>query len=287
MNISRVITKNSRNIKNTSYDIDGTKIFIGGKSNMPHTITPPLYSEDETVSKNLSWGDNEKKKAITFSYDDGVTQDIRLIEILDKYGLKCTFNLNSELLGLSGSLIRGGVKVNHTKNSTNEIAEIYKNHEIAAHTPTHTCLLELADDEVIRQVEEDRKNLQDISGKQVVGMAYPGGGVNFDEHIAELIRKNTGIKYARTTMSSYCFDLQKNLFTFKPTVYHTDWDKMIQLGAEFIQLETEIPKLMYIWGHSYEFDINDSWDRFEKFCQMISGRDDIFYGTNSEVLLCN
>lgn len=33
-------------------------------------------------------------KAVTFSYDDGVTQDIRLVEILNRYGLKATFNLN-------------------------------------------------------------------------------------------------------------------------------------------------------------------------------------------------
>ena len=38
---------------------------------------------------------NNKKKAITFSFDDGVEQDVRTIEILDKYGLKGTFNLNS------------------------------------------------------------------------------------------------------------------------------------------------------------------------------------------------
>ena len=43
---------------------------------------------------------NGKLKAVTFSYDDGVTQDIRLIEIFNKYNLKATFNLNSELLGL-------------------------------------------------------------------------------------------------------------------------------------------------------------------------------------------
>ena len=41
---------------------------------------------------------NGKKKAVTFSFDDGVTQDIRLIEILNKYGLKGTFNLNSGLM---------------------------------------------------------------------------------------------------------------------------------------------------------------------------------------------
>ena len=43
-------------------------------------------------------------KAVTFSYDDGVTQDIRLVEILNRYNLKATFNLNSELLGKGGSL---------------------------------------------------------------------------------------------------------------------------------------------------------------------------------------
>ena len=40
-----------------------------------------------------------KCKAVTFSYDDGVRQDARLIALFDKYGLKATFNINSELLG--------------------------------------------------------------------------------------------------------------------------------------------------------------------------------------------
>ena len=41
-------------------------------------------------------------KYVTFSFDDGVTQDKRLIELLNKYGLKATFNLNSSLFGLKG-----------------------------------------------------------------------------------------------------------------------------------------------------------------------------------------
>jgi len=40
---------------------------------------------------------NGKIKAVTLSYDDGVEQDIRLIEIMKKYGLKGTFNINSGL----------------------------------------------------------------------------------------------------------------------------------------------------------------------------------------------
>ena len=52
-----------------------------------------------------------KKRALTLSYDDGVMQDIRFIEILNKYNLKCTFNLNSELLGKPGILIREGKRI--------------------------------------------------------------------------------------------------------------------------------------------------------------------------------
>ena len=36
-----------------------------------------------------------KQKAVTFSYDDGCRDDIRLVEILDRYKIKCTFNINS------------------------------------------------------------------------------------------------------------------------------------------------------------------------------------------------
>jgi len=227
-----------------------------------------------------------KMKAVTFSYDDGVTQDKKLIEIFDKYDLKATFNINSELLGQENCLIREGVKVNHTKNEADKIKEIYKNHEIAAHTLTHPILTELPKDEIIRQVEEDRINLEKIAEKSVVGMAYPGGGVNFNEKVADVIRKNTKIKYARTTMLTYNFDIQEDLLVFKPTIYHhNNWDKMIELAKEFIELKTDTPKLFYIWGHSYEFDIHNDWNKFDEFCSMISGKDDIFYGTNEEVFL--
>ena len=56
----------------------------------------------EAYKKKIFGG---KNKALTFSYDDGVTQDVRLIEIFNKYGLRATFNLNSGLLGKSGELV--------------------------------------------------------------------------------------------------------------------------------------------------------------------------------------
>ncbi len=227
-----------------------------------------------------------KKKAITFSYDDGVTQDIRLIELLNKYGLKCTFNLNSELLSKKGMLIREGKRIAHYKIHTEDVKQIYEGHEVAVHTLTHPNLTQCDDEEIIRQVETDRLNLSGLVGYEVVGMAYPCGGVNNDDRVARIINKSTGVKYSRTITTNNCFDLQENLYRFNPTVYHLNFEKMMQLGGEFIELKPEEPKVFYIWGHSYEMDYGaDYWVKLEEFFKLISNKEDIFYGTNKEVLL--
>jgi hypothetical protein len=61
----------------------------------------------------------------------------------------------------------------------------------------------------------------------------------------------------------------------------------MELGEKFIDMKlrdgSSTPKLFYLWGHSYEFDVDDNWDVIEKFCAFISGRDDIWYATNMEI----
>lgn len=227
-----------------------------------------------------------KNKAITFSYDDGVTQDRRLIEIFNRYGLKATFNINSELLDRPNDyLMIEGKKISHAKVSAGEVHSLYEGHEIAVHTLTHPNLTEQTEEEIIRQVEEDRKNLSKLAGYEVIGMAYPCGGVNNDDRVAQILRDKTAVRYSRTITSSNSFAIQENLLRFNPTVYHLDWADMEKMADEFLAMNPDNPQLFYIWGHSYEFDIHDTWDRFEQFCKKISGRPDIFYGTNREVLL--
>lgn len=229
---------------------------------------------------------NGKKKAVTFSFDDGVTQDVKAIEILNKYGLKATFNLNSSLLGLPGSLDRNGKTVQHNKNQAADVRAIYGGHEIASHTLTHPNLVGLDEKTVIWQVEEDRKVLSDICGEEVIGMAYPCGGVNNDERVAEIIKKHTGVKYCRTVSSTHEFKRQENLYRFNPSVYYVDSDKMFELAEKFLNDDSPEGGLFYIWGHTYEMDAGYiSWERFEEFCKLISGKKDVFYGTNKEVLL--
>lgn len=226
------------------------------------------------------------KKILTFSYDDGVTQDVRLIELLNKYGMKGTFNLNSGFLGLDGSLVREGVRVNHIKVRPQDVRHVYAGHEVAGHTLTHPFLPTTEEKEIIRQVEVDRLRLSEICGYEVVGFAYPGGGVNHDKRVADIIRKNTGVRYCRHTDSSHSFDLQSDLFEFAPTVYHhQEWDKLFELGEKFLALKTDKPQIFYVWGHAYELDIHNTWRKFEEFLQMMATGKDITYATNREALL--
>lgn len=254
-----------------------------------------------------------KLKAVTFSYDDGVEQDKRLIQLLDRYGLKCTFNLNSGFFGMKGSLERtifGATKiVSHNKIPLDEIRQVYVNHEVACHTVNHPTLRDLTDDKIITEVAEDAATLERVIGKKVNGLAYPNGygpadplvfekltGTKYvpsagdklffkNEHrVSALIRNNTDLYYGRTTKSTYSFDLQDNLLEFNPTVAHRETEERMELAKRFVEMETDKPQLYYIWGHSFEFDVSQkAWEDFERLCEFLSNRDDIYYGTNDEV----
>ena len=65
-----------------------------------------------------------------------------------------------------------------------------------------------------------------------------------------------------------------------------DFDNLMKLSEDFINLNSDKPQIFYIWGHSYEMDYYpDYWIKLEEFFKLIANKNDIFYGTNKEVLL--
>lgn len=112
-------------------------------------------------------------------------------------------------------------------------------------------------------------------------MAYPCGGTNFDQRVVDLAKERTGVKYARTIISSYSFDLQENLYAYNPTIHSTETEKLFELGDKFLKLNSKKYQIFYIWGHTYEFD-SIGWDDFKNFLKMMSDKDDILYYTNRE-----
>ncbi len=227
-----------------------------------------------------------KMKAVTFSYDDGTEQDIRLIEIFNKYGLRGTFNISSGRIGQQRQLFRDGATVCHNKIKKEELTRVYKGHEVAGHTVDHQNLTALSDREITYTVEADRLALSDIMGYEVLGMAYPGAGVVYNKHVSEVIRQTTGMKYARIDDSAPDFGVPTDLFLLKPTCrQYKQFDRLYALAEQFIAMKPDTPQIFYIWGHSFEFDVDNSWEQMERFCKFIGGHEDIFYGTNREIFL--
>ncbi len=220
-----------------------------------------------------------KIKVLTLSYDDGVVQDIRLIEIMNKHGLKGTFNINSGLY-LPEDTVRekfyGRLKLSEAK-------ALYTNsgHEVAVHAYTHPFLEQLDSAEVIYEIAEDRKNLEAQFGQIVRGMAYPFG--TYSDEVIDVLKK-CHIAYSRTTKATLQFKLPENWLTLHPTCHHNH-EKLDELIHEFVEgnLRYTNPQMFYLWGHSYEFDNNDNWDVIEKFAAYAGGHDDIWYATNIEI----
>ena len=221
-----------------------------------------------------------KKKAFTVSYDDGVTQDERLISLMDAYGIKGTFNLNAGLMGDRDWLVQPGIDVSHYKFSKEEAAIIYKNHEIAVHSMTHPALSKVPRAMVAYETAECKKELEEITRKPVRGMAYPFGTYN---PAAQDVLKSCGIAYARTVKSTYEFQIPKDFLAWDPTCHHTE-ECMERLGDEFLEMEPEEPALFYLWGHAYEFDAYGEWERIEAFFKKIGKKEEIWYATNLEIV---
>lgn len=224
---------------------------------------------------------NGLHKALTLSYDDGVEQDIRLMDILDKHGIRCTFNLNSGCWAAEGTVYPAGQI--HRRLTASRAAKIYANpnHEVAAHCLTHASLTELSPAEIAHEVLADRENLEAMFGGLVRGLAYPFG--TYSDRVVAALRA-TGAAYARTVCSTNNFDIPNEWLTLHPTCHH-DAPNLTELCDRFLADSAPFgSKLFYLWGHSYEFEANDNWQVMEDFCARMGGRDDIWYATNIEIV---
>lgn len=214
-----------------------------------------------------------KYKALTMSYDDGYSEDERLLDIFNRYGVKATFNLNS---GLFQETYNGHIRIPKEK-----IAELYKGHEVATHSYTHPTLARCPLVQIAEEILQDRKELEMITGGLVRGHAYPNGSYN--EEIKALLEK-LGIAYGRVAATKADFTLPRDRMEWYPTCHHND-SKLMELANFFVNFKEKwCMKLMYVWGHSYEFSDDNNWEVIEEFCARVGNRDDIWYATNIEII---
>ena len=222
-----------------------------------------------------------RRKALTFSYDDGVEEDIRLAGIFRKYGMKATFNINSGTFGPDDGSNPTGRK--HRKLSRKEVLQLYQEDlfEVACHGVQHESLTICDSASAMVDVIDDRRNLEALFDRQIHGMAYANGLVN-DEVVN--ILKVAGIWYSRTTVPTMKFDMPTDWLKMPATCHHAT-PKLMELAEQFLTMKTRLPAVFYVWGHSYEFADNDNWNVIEDFCEKMAGHEDIWYCTNMELYL--
>ncbi len=222
-----------------------------------------------------------KDKAVTLSYDDGVRQDKRLIAVMQKNGLRGTFNINS---GLFNANLDHETKGRMTKE---EALQLYTstNQEVAVHGHKHWSLAKIDEAMAAYDVIVDRKELEQLFGKVVKGMAYANGSCN--DKVVEVLKK-CGISYARTVTSTEKFDLPTDWLQWDATCHHNN-PHLMEIAKQFLEGEKSRhfwfngARLFYLWGHSYEFDNNDNWPVIEEFAAYIGNRENVWYATNGEI----
>ncbi|MBR4887846.1 MAG: polysaccharide deacetylase family protein [Clostridia bacterium] len=215
-----------------------------------------------------------KTRAVTLSYDDGKSEDRKMVEILNKYGVKCTFNLNA-----------GKIEGDDNRVQFEEFAALYEGHEIACHTLTHPHLNNLDVGGIAYQIVKDRELLEEKTGKIIRGFAYPFGLAERPGMVDCI--GSCGIRYGRTTVSTYGFDLPVDYLRWHATCHQAD-PKLPELAKEFFKpddLEHPWrirPQLFYIWGHSYEYA--GCWEKLEEMCALVGGKENVWYATNMEIV---
>ena len=219
-----------------------------------------------------------KRKAFNITYDDGVLQDIRFVALLNRYGLKGTFNLNSELMEQAFSWTHpNGMEVKRL--SREAVRHLYDGHEIASHTLTHPYMSELPEWELMRQMGEDRRNLETLFDREVKGFAVP---FSYYSDLIARCAENCGFEYARMSEFSGNYDPGSDWYYWKTGFYHIQ-PGLADFVAGFLNTERELA-VCQIVGHSYDLDAEKLWGTMELICAAVSACEDVWSCTNLELV---
>ena len=242
-------------------------------------------------------------KYFTISFDDGIEQDRMIIYLMEKYGIRGTFNISSGLFGEKTYIKRIGdlgyttvserkpgsrLYTPHFILSEKEALSLYSgpNVEVASHGTHHINQTKITAEQAEEEITEDFRRLSEMFGYRIAGHAFPYGSYN--SAVLEALKKN-GAYYARKVSMSnkrtdFSFDRKELLLP--PTCWHLD-SFAEQLLQRFIDEPAgDEDRVFYMWGHGYELDFGTrrgNWAHLERLFKMVSEADDICCVTNREL----
>lgn len=218
-----------------------------------------------------------KPKAFSVSYDDGVLQDARFVELCNRYGIKGSFNLNSELMRREFEWAHeSGMVVKRLPPET--VLRLYDGHEAASHSLTHPYFENAGREFILREMGEDRENLERLLGREVRGFAAPFS--YWSDTMADCARA-CGFEYARISEESLSYEPPGDFYHWRAGIFHLR-PELEDFVEGFLETDQDLA-LCQIVGHSYDLDAERMWERMEAIFQRVSRRPDVAFMTNLEL----
>ena len=200
------------------------------------------------------------RKIFLLSFDDGTVWDKRFVQLLNKYGVKATFNLNS---GLEDFVWHYEDRFPVRRQVLADTVELYRGHEVASHSLHHHWLNTLAPPQLAREVGEDCAALKEIFGLSDIGFGVPFTAC--EEREIRIIRKFA--RYIRLSAFSDSFAPPKDPYHIPIHALYNQSDVRERIAAF---AKSELPVSLFVMaGHSYEFEVLDQWEYMEQLLQYI------------------
>lgn len=193
------------------------------------------------------------------SFDDGTVYDKRFVELLNRYHIPCTFNLNSGLEDFVWEFEGRPVVRQHLADTV----EQYRGHEIASHSLTHPRLDSLYPPRLRREVEEDCAALKKIFGVQELGFGVPFTACG--EREIQIIRRF--VRYIRLSEYASSFAMPADPYHIPIHVLYNDPEVREKITAFS---ESNLKDALFVMaGHSYELEFLNHWEYMETLLQFI------------------
>jgi len=219
-----------------------------------------------------------KARAFNISYDDGIEQDIRFVQLLNQYGIKGTFNLNSGLMKQEFQWVHEcGIPIRRLPESV--VKELYRGHEVACHTYSHPYMDDYSEADILRELAADRFFLEKLFGREVTGYATP---FYYYSDLTVKCVKECGFEYARISEMSNEYSVPEDFFRWRGSKFHWDDDLEAFVDA-FMHCEDELA-LCQLVGHSYDLDVYNMWERIERIVKAVSNAEDVWSATHIELV---
>lgn len=199
-------------------------------------------------------------KYFILSIDDGTVFDKKVVPILNKYGIKGTFNLNSGLEDFVWYNEGRPVRRLHLE----EYRSLYNGHEVASHTLTHPHLTMCHNDHIGYEVGVDMENLGRIFKRPIHSFAFPFE--DFDDRCIERIKAIGGISAIRVSEIDSSFAFPVDPFHIKITSLNVK--EALSLFPEF-EKDGNAELFVFV-SHAYDFEFDGTYDELEKLCEMVA-----------------